>query len=97
MSMDPTGGGRPRGLSTLGLILLPIVCCALPLLILAGALGGIGAVLGNPWVISGALVLVVGLLAWALRRRRTGRNRGTGRLPPTRLQGRPRRDRRQGT
>lgn len=76
MSMDPTGGGRHGLLSALGLILLPIVCCALPLLIVAGALGGIGAVLGNPWVISGAVVLVGGLLVWALRRRHTGRSSG---------------------
>lgn len=78
MSTDPADGGSHGVLSTLGLILLPILCCALPLLILAGALSGIGTVLGNPWVISGAVVLVVGLLVWAVRRRRTRRSRETG-------------------
>jgi hypothetical protein len=78
MSTDQTGGGSRGVLSTLGLILLPILCCALPLLIVAGALGGIGTVLGNPWVISGAGALLVGLLVWALHRRRTGRKRRSG-------------------
>ena len=75
MSTDPTDGGRHGVLSTLGIILLPILCCALPLLIVAGVLGGIGTVLGNPWVISGAVALLIGLLVWAWHRRRTSRNR----------------------
>lgn len=70
MSTDPKGRGAPTVLGALGIILLPVLCCGLPPLVAAGvlgagALGAIGSVLGNPSVISAAVVLVVGLLAWA--------------------------------
>lgn len=65
------GGEGGRGmLSTLGLILIPLVCCGLPLLIVTGALGAIGSVLANPWVIAGVAAIGAGLLAWVLRFRR---------------------------
>ena len=74
MSTDPKGRTAPTVLATLGIVLLPMLCCGVPLLIgvgAAGALGAIGTVLGNPWVISAAVVLVAGLLMWTLRGRRT--------------------------
>ncbi len=74
MSTDPKGRSAPTVLATLGIVLLPLLCCGVPLLIgvgAAGALGAIGSVLGNPWVSFAAVVLVAGLLMWALRGRRT--------------------------
>jgi len=76
MSNEPKSKNTTTVLATVGLILLPVLCCGLPLLIAAGAfsalgvLGALGAVFGNPWVIAVAVVLVAGLLLWVLRRRR---------------------------
>lgn len=39
----------------------------LPLLITAGALGAVGSVLGNPWVIGAAVLLALGAVAWLVR------------------------------
>lgn len=77
MSGGPKSKNTTTVLATAGIILLPVLCCGLPLLIAAGALsvagtlGVIGSVLGNPWVIVVAVVLVTGLVGWVLRRRRT--------------------------
>lgn len=74
MSSEPKVLTAPIGLAALGIVLLPVLCCGVPLLIgigAAGALGAIGSVLGNPWVIFASVVLVAGLLMWALPRRRT--------------------------
>lgn len=72
MSTDTKDQGRGGVLPILGLILLPLLCCGLPVLIAVGALGILGSVLGNPWVIAGAVALASGLLVWAVRRRRAG-------------------------
>ncbi|GAA3710704.1 hypothetical protein ABZ628_21715 [Streptomyces diastaticus] len=53
----------------IGIVLLMIACCALPVLILSGALAGIGAWLGNPWVIAAAVVLAVAAVTVLVRRR----------------------------
>lgn len=51
-----SGGEGGRGiLSTLGLILIPLLYCELTLLIVTGALGAIGSVLANPWMIAAAV------------------------------------------
>ena len=74
MSTDPKGRTAPTVLATLGIVWLPLLCCGLPLLLgvgAAGALGAIGTALDSPWVISAAVVLVAGVLMWALRGRRT--------------------------
>lgn len=63
---------RSSSLRSATIILLPILCCGLPLLIAGGALGGIGAVIGNPWVIGAAAALVVGVVATRVRRRGGG-------------------------
>ncbi|HEY3480031.1 hypothetical protein [Amycolatopsis echigonensis] len=47
----PTNPGLNRTravVAAVGIVLLPLLCCGLPLLIAAGALGAIGSVLGNP-------------------------------------------------
>lgn len=51
------------------LALLPIACCALPLLLAAGVTAGSGAVLGG---VAGAVLILVGaavLGVWGMRRR----------------------------
>ncbi|MCU6478994.1 hypothetical protein [Arthrobacter sp. A2-55] len=73
MLADQKDQGRRGVLPILGLILLPVLCCGLPLLIAAGALGILGSMLGNPWVIAGAGALAAGLLVFAVRRQRAGR------------------------
>lgn len=57
-----------RRLATIGLILVPVLCCGLPVLIAAGALAGVGSVLGNPWLIGAAVALLAGVVAWRIRR-----------------------------
>lgn len=56
-------------------VLLHVVCCGLILTLgVAGALGAIGAVLGNPWFIVAAGILVGVLVISALRRRAGGKS-----------------------
>lgn len=69
--------------------LLMVVCCAGPLLVAGGALGAIGGVLRNPWLITvGAVVLLTGTVH-VLRCRARRRGAGpqdccpTGPAPPT--------------
>lgn len=60
------------------LALLPIACCGLPLLLVAGVTAGSGAALGG---IAGAVLMLAGAAAfaiWAVRRRtRAARQAGT--------------------
>ena len=66
---EPTGRGGTRStLATLGLLLVPLACCGLPVLIAVGALGAVGSVLGSPWVIGSAVLVAAGGAAWLLRR-----------------------------
>lgn len=69
MSTDPDHDGKRAALTTGALVLLPVLCCGLPLLIAAGALAGLGSVLGNPWVIGATVVLLVGVVLWQVHRR----------------------------
>jgi hypothetical protein len=58
-------------LAASGVVLLAALCCGLPLLIAAGAIGTVGAALGNPATISAAsAVLVLAAVAWFVSRRR---------------------------
>ncbi|EGG44389.1 MULTISPECIES: hypothetical protein [Streptomyces] len=61
----PATGAAPG----IGIVLLMIVCCAGPVLVLSGALAGIGAWLANPWVIAAAVVLAVAAVTVLVRRR----------------------------
>ena len=59
MSTNPGSESKRTALAAAGFLLVPIVCCGLPVLIAAGALGAVGSVLGNPWVIGTAVVVVL--------------------------------------
>ncbi|OEV03124.1 hypothetical protein [Streptomyces oceani] len=71
---DPESSGTGMAAAGIGAAVLMIVCCAGPALIAAGALAGIGAFLGNPWVIAAAVVLLVATVTAVVRRRRSGRD-----------------------
>ena len=49
--------------------LFAVVCCAVPALVAAGALGVIGVWLANPWVIGAGIVVLAASVAWIARRR----------------------------
>ncbi|GHE39233.1 phage holin family protein [Streptomyces lavendulocolor] len=66
--------GAGTAVAGFGIALLMIACCALPVLIAAGALAGIGGALGNPWLIAAAVVLVAAAITVIVRRRRSGRD-----------------------
>ncbi|MCP3818842.1 mercury transporter [Streptomyces sp. A3M-1-3] len=74
MTRPPAQPGDRRGgllgtVGMVGVVLLPIICCAGPVLLAGGALAGLGGVLGSPWLLVPAAVLPAGALAWWLRRR----------------------------
>ncbi|MEU9426257.1 hypothetical protein AB0D87_26025 [Streptomyces sp. NPDC048342] len=69
---EPSGAGTAT--AGIGVALLMIACCALPVLIAGGALAGLGGVLGNPWLIAAAVVLVAAAITAIVRRRRSGRD-----------------------
>jgi hypothetical protein len=68
MSTNPDHEGKRTILAAGAFLLLPALCCGLPLLIAGGALAGIGSVLGTPWVIGAAVALLVSLVVWRVRR-----------------------------
>lgn len=77
MTRPPTQPGERRGgllgaLAMVGVVLLPVLCCAGPVLLAGGALAGLRGVLVSPWLMAPAAVLLVGGLLWWLRRRSTG-------------------------
>lgn len=78
----PTGPENPRpenprryrsGLLTAGLLAIPALCCLLPWLIAAGALGAVASWLTTPWVlvITAFVLLLVVVVGTMLRRGRT--------------------------
>ena len=75
MSTEPDHERKRTALAAGAFLLLPALCCGLPLLIAGGALAGLGSVLGNPWVIGAAVALLVGVVVWRVRRR-TGTRAG---------------------
>jgi hypothetical protein len=50
MSITPGTDGKRTVFATIGLLLLPMLCCGLPALIVAGALGTVGSWLRSPWL-----------------------------------------------
>lgn len=77
---DRESSGTGTGTVGIGVVLLMIACCALPGLIAAGALAGLGGFVGNPWVITAAVLLAAAVIATVVRRRGSGRD---GCCPPT--------------
>jgi membrane protein implicated in regulation of membrane protease activity len=91
MSINPGSEGKRTALAAAGFLLVPVLCCGLPLLIAAGALGAVGSILGNPWVIAAVVVVILAAVAWFARRRTSAtRDRATQDdwccPPPTRSQ-----------
>ncbi|MGW5721476.1 hypothetical protein ACWEVP_35240 [Amycolatopsis sp. NPDC003865] len=90
MSTNPDRDGKRTALATGALLVLPALCYGLPLLIAGGALAGLGSVLGNPWVISAAIALLVAAMVWRIRRHVRGARSSDSACcapePPTRLQ-----------
>ncbi len=76
------GQGATRVL--VGFVVLHVLCCGVPLLIAAGALGGAGALLGNPVLLVGGATTAVAAVMFAVRRRGGGAPRC---CPPTELRG----------
>lgn len=68
-SHDHTSPG-PGVAAGIGAALLVVVCCAGPGLVAGGALGTLGGILGSPWVIAVAAVLLTATAAVLLRHRR---------------------------
>lgn len=63
---------RLRGsLRVAAVVALPVLCCAGPALLAAGALGVLGSWLLNPWLIGAAILLAVGVVSWRPRHRAT--------------------------
>jgi hypothetical protein len=69
MSSHPDRQGKYTALTTGAALLLPALCCGLPLLIASGTLAGLGSALGHPWVIAPAAILLMGAVVGLLRRR----------------------------
>jgi hypothetical protein len=69
MPTRPDHEGTRGAWAVAAVVALPAVCCGLPLLIGGGVLAGLGWLLGNLWVMGVAAALVVGLVAWRVRRR----------------------------
>lgn len=57
------------------------VCCGLPVLVGAGALAAIGGVLRNAWIVVAAVIVVIGVAVFAVRRQRS--NSADACCPPT--------------
>ncbi|MEU9279742.1 hypothetical protein [Streptomyces sp. NPDC048341] len=65
---------RPTGaLAAVGAGLVMVACCAGPVLLAGGALGALGGVLRNPWIIAAATAVVAAAIAVLVHRRRAGR------------------------
>ncbi|PND53847.1 hypothetical protein [Rhodococcus sp. ENV425] len=64
---EPSGAGLAG--AGIGAALLMIACCAGPALIAAGALGAVGGILGNPWVIAAAVLALAAAVTAVIRHR----------------------------
>ncbi|GGK28516.1 hypothetical protein GCM10011583_70630 [Streptomyces camponoticapitis] len=82
MTRPPEQSGSGRGLlAAIGLILLPVICCAGPALLASGILAGVGGAVVSPWLLAPAAVLIAAGLLWRVRR-----------CPPDTRTGQPERD-----
>lgn len=69
MPSVPDQDARRTRLAATGIVLIPVLCCGLPLLVAAGGLGVVGSILGQAWLIGLAALLAVVAVWWAVRRR----------------------------
>ncbi|WP_219418496.1 hypothetical protein [Pseudonocardia nigra] len=85
MSADSSRHRLRDSLGVAAVVALPVLCCAGPALLAAGALGVLGSWLLNPWLIGAAILLALGVGGWRLRHRNTadGAVRGELCCPPT--------------
>ncbi len=68
---DPTRRSMREYLGIGALVTLPVLCCAAPALLAAGALGASGFWLVNPWLIGVAVLAALSVLGWGMRQRAT--------------------------
>ncbi|GEM_PF-1514642 len=73
---------RGMTLAALGAGLLIVVCCAGPALIVGGALGALGGVLRNPWLIASGVVGLLAAVGYTARRHVDHSHRGTDNCCP---------------
>ncbi len=71
MSADSSDRPLRDRLGVAALMALPVLCCAGPALLAAGALGALGSWLTNPWLIGAAVLLALGVTGRLFRRRPT--------------------------
>jgi hypothetical protein len=72
MSAESSRYALRDSLGMAAVVVLPVLCCAGPALLAAGALGALGSWLLNPWLIGAAILLAVGVVGWRLHHRATG-------------------------
>ncbi len=65
---DPTHRSVREYLGIGALVTLPVLCCAAPALLAAGALGALGSWLVNPWLIGAAVIGLLAVLGWVRQR-----------------------------
>lgn len=71
MSADSSRHRLRDSLGVAAVVALPVLCCAGPALLAAGALGVLGSWLLNPWLIGAAILLALGVVGWRLRHHAT--------------------------
>ncbi|HEX5402690.1 MAG TPA: hypothetical protein VFX16_10355 [Pseudonocardiaceae bacterium] len=66
MPRQPDRDGGNTVVASCALLLVPVVCCGLPLLVASGTLAGVGSWLHSIWLaaIAIALLAIAGLIAW---------------------------------
>lgn len=80
MESESTGKSHRSVLAALSLLAIPALCLFAPVLIGAGAVGGLGFVLAasnNFWVSAVAALIALGVVAWFVRRGLRSRRRKT--------------------
>lgn len=66
----PTKEAKGRDLGIMAVVGVA-VCCGLPVLVGAGTLAAIGGVLRNAWIVVAAVIVVIGVAVFAVRRQRS--------------------------
>lgn len=75
--MSPTPSHDRDLVAALGVGVLLVICCTLPVLLAAGALGALGGVLGSPWLLAAAGLLIVAAVVIVVARHRRAIDGGT--------------------